>query len=70
MGDLDKPKESSEQRAKRMWFNHDLTKRVKEAKQSQSVPEKTIPEIAEVITTERIIPDVTTKFERQLVQKI
>jgi hypothetical protein len=51
MEDLDKPKESAEQRAVRMWSNYDLTKRFLEEFQKKEIiqsPTKTTPDIAEI----------------------
>ena len=70
MDDLDKPRESAEQKAKRKWGNHDLTKRFLEEKRKPPPVVKANPDIAEVITNERPKADVTTKFERQFIQEL
>jgi hypothetical protein len=67
----DRPKESSEQRATRMWSNYDLTKRfLAEAQQKETIqrPIKTVPDIAEVIETERPRAETVTKFERRFIK--
>jgi hypothetical protein len=73
MTDLDKPTESSEQRAKRQWGNYDLTKRFledKKAYKEASAGEKSGPKIAEVIETERLVAEGTIRFERQFVKDL
>jgi hypothetical protein len=71
MKDLDKPKESAEQRASRMWGNYDLTKRFLdelEKKKNAPKPIKTEPDIAEVIVTERPKADSLTKFQSKFIR--
>jgi hypothetical protein len=69
MKDLDKPKESPEQRATRMWGNHDLTKRFLEEKMKAPpvlAPKPTI----QVIENERLKAEETTKFERKFIKDL
>lgn len=71
MDDLDKPTESSEERAKRMWSNYALTKSFLEeqAKAQRAPPSpKTEPNIAELIKTERPKADTVTKFQNRFVK--
>lgn len=68
MDDIEHPKESPEQRATRMWGNHDLTRRFLEEKR-KPVPMSSKPDPI-VITNGRIVPDVTTKFERQFIKDL
>ena len=71
MKDLDKPKESAEQRAIRMWSNYDLTKRFLEEVQKKEAiqkPAKTTPDIAEVIETEHPRAEAVTRFERRFIK--
>ena len=72
MKDLDDlRKETAEQRASRMWSNHDLTKRFLEEVQKKEAiekPAKTTPDIAEVIVTERPKAESITRFERKFIK--
>jgi hypothetical protein len=71
MEDLDKPKESAEQRAVRMWSNYDLTKRFLEEFQKKEIiqsPTKTTPDIAEIIITEKPRGEAVTRFERKFIK--
>jgi hypothetical protein len=70
MDDLDKPRETSEQKAKRQWGNNDLTRRFLEEKRKPAPVVKINPDIAEVITTERVKAEETTKFERKFIKDI
>jgi hypothetical protein len=69
MDDLDKPTESSEQRAARMWGNHDLTRRFLEEKR-KAPPVPAPPKVVEVLTTERVKAEETTKFERKFIKDL
>ena len=69
MDDLDHPKETPEQLAKRRWNNHAVEKAFK-AKAAEPKPIKTEPDIAEVMTTERPKADVITKFERKFIKEL
>ena len=69
--DLDKPRESAEQRAIRVWSNYDLTKRfLEEVQKKEAIPKpaKTKPDIAEVVITERPKAEAVTKFERRFIK--
>jgi hypothetical protein len=68
MTDLDKPKESPEQRATRQWGNADLTRRFLEEKHKP--PPQPATKVIEVLSTERPKADVTTKFERQFIKDL
>jgi hypothetical protein len=71
MKDLDKPKESAEQRAIRMWSNYDLTKRfLEEVQKNEGIqkPTKTTPDIAEVIETDRPRAEAVARFERRFIK--
>lgn len=73
MDNLDKPRESAEQKAKRQWGNYDLTKRFKETvKENQLAALAKSDELkpGDVLTTERPKADVTTKFERQFIKEL
>ena len=71
MKDLDKPKESAEQRAIRMWSNYDLTKRfLEEIQRKETIQElqKSTSDIAEVIVTEKPKAEAVTRFERKFIK--
>jgi hypothetical protein len=71
MKDLDKPKESAEQRAIRMWSNYDLTNRFLEEIQKKEViqkPTKTTPDIAEIIETEHPKAQAITRFQNKFIK--
>ena len=70
MDDIEHPTETPEQRAKRMWGNHDLTKRFLDERRKPRPIVKVNPDIAGVIQNERIIPEATTKFERQFIKDL
>jgi hypothetical protein len=71
MKDLDKPKESAEQRAIRMWSNYDLTKRfLAEVQEKEAIQKlaKTTPDIAEVIETEHPKAQSITRFQNKFIK--
>jgi hypothetical protein len=72
MKNLDDPrKETAEQRAIRMWSNYDLTKRfLAEVQEKEAIqnPDKAIPDIGEVIETERPRAESVTRFERKFIK--
>jgi hypothetical protein len=70
MEDIERPKETSEERAKRMWSNHDLTRRFLEEKHKPAPIVKTNPDMAEVLSSERPKADETTKFERKFIKDL
>jgi hypothetical protein len=66
MDDIERPKETPEQRATRMWGNNDLTKRFLEEKHKP--PTQPAKKIIEVFSTERPKAEETTKFERKFIK--
>jgi hypothetical protein len=68
MDDIERPKESPEQRATRMWGNNDLTKRFLEEKRKP--PLQAATKVIEVLSTERPKADETTKFERKFIKDL
>jgi hypothetical protein len=67
----DKPKETSEQKAKRQWSNHDLRRRFLEEKRRPPPVTKINPDMADVlVTTGRTKVEETTKFERKFIKNL
>jgi hypothetical protein len=73
LGDPDKPLETAERRARRMWGNHDLSRRFKETvKKNQRAAEAAKKEIepADVISNDHRIVGDTARFERRLLKEM
>jgi hypothetical protein len=73
MDDLDKPKETPEQRARRKWGNNDIAKRFlaeKKAAKEIQLTEKKEPVIGKAIKTVRPKAEELTKFERRFIREI
>jgi hypothetical protein len=68
MDDIERPKESPEQRATRMWGNNDFTRRFLEEK--RKAPPRPATKVIEVHSTERPKADETTKFERKFIKDL
>src|SRR5271170_4292695 len=68
MDDLDHPKETPGQKATRRWGNADLTRRLLEEK--RKTPLQPATKVIEVISTERLKAEETTKFERKFIQDL
>jgi hypothetical protein len=68
MDDIERPKETPEQRATRMWGNNDLTKRFLEEKHKP--PTQPAKKVIEVFSTERPKAEKTMKFERKFLKDL
>jgi hypothetical protein len=68
MDDIERPKETPEQRATRMWGNNDLTKRFLEEKHKP--PTQPAKKVIEVFSTERPKAEETMKFERKFLKDL
>jgi hypothetical protein len=68
MDDIERPKETPEQRATRMWGNNDLTRRFLEEK--RKLPLQPATKVTEVFSTERPKVEGTMRFERKFLKDI